>query len=297
MMRQAAVAMLAGCGLFLLLGCGSSPEPIPEEPAEAEAGPVPEYVAPTGHSAWSAYLQVMSDKERTAFLSIAGDFERRQWLRAEGVDVRAELSAKLSRGMAERDATGRIADTPDEVTRSGATSTYFYSRFNGAGRTNFWLRFEEGRLSGWNTFTVEQQDRVREVLEYQQTLMRRFNTVLRRGMGMHEIRRQAENARANLNRVELAYRETLQNDEYRGGRRVSSSDYVVAEQLQYARAQMELYEWFLGREPSRVIVHRPFETHRYESLYRDRRGNETELVVEFVFEDGRLVEWFVFYER
>jgi hypothetical protein len=248
-------------------------------------------------SRWSRYLQVMTDKERTTFLDISDNFERELWIRRNGIDVRTDLDRKLSRGISVESAKRRIDETPDEVTKRGGTTMLFYSRYNTQSRTNFWLMFESDQLVSWNAYTKERQHRERSLLDFEAKLVEKFNTVLKRGMGVNEIRRQANNARDDLNHVELATRETTSSPNYKGARRVSNGDQLIAEELLYARSRNELFSWFQGREPDHIIIHRPFETHQYFMHYRDLNDDETIVTVEFIFKDGRLQDWFVYHER
>jgi hypothetical protein len=295
-MRKAKLLFLAAviaCGtLAFTSGCSSSPavEETPEDPVMA--GPE----SPTG-SRWGQYLVVMTDLERERFMEIDGEFERNQWLRREGIDVRAELNHFLERGLNVDTVHRRLRQTPDEVMQDADTTTMFFSRYNTQSRTEFWLKFEGDSLIAWNSYTMEQQARERELLDFQQQLMRRFNTVLRRGMGMNEINRNAAGAQADLNRVERAHHERTTNPDYRGTRSVSTRDYIIAEQLLYARSRNEMFEWFHGRTPNERIIQRPFETHRYHMTHTDLRGNETLILVDFVFEDGLLANWFIYHER
>lgn len=290
-MRSSVLIVLASCGLMLAAGCSSGPE---------VRGYGPESVGTTSsptRSRWSANLQVMTDKERTTFLGIEDSFEREQWIRRNGIDVRTDLDRKLSRGISVDAAKRRIIETPDEVTKRGDTTMLFYSRFNTESRTNFWLMFESDQLVSWNAHTIEQQHRERHLLDFEAALMEKFNTVLERGIGVNEIKRQANNARDDLNRVELAHREKLGDPNYKGARSVSGGDYLIAEDLLYAKSRNELFSWFQGREPDHIIVHRPFETHQYYMTYSDLNGEETIVVAEFIFRDGLLEDWFVYHER
>lgn len=251
--------------------------------------------APT-KTRWSTYLQVMSDKERTTFLDIDDNFEREMWLRRNGIDVRADLHGKLSRGISVDAAKRRIEEPVDAETRDGRTVMLFFSRYNTESRTNFYLKFEGDQLVTWNSYTLADQAREEELIEFESRLMRKFDTVLEKGMGPVAIRKQAENAQADLNRVEVAHREKV-TDDFKGARKVSYSDYIVAEQLLYAKTRNELYAWFQGREPDKVIIHRPFENHLYYMTHKDVRGNETLITAEFVFENGQLASWYVYHER
>lgn len=291
-MRIALIFML-GAAVALLAACGSSPPEVRGPGPEAVAQP---YSTPS-QSRWGSFLVVMTDKERGEFLDIEGDSQREQWLRRTGIDVRAELSQQLSRGISEEAARRRVGGSPDEALRDGRTATLFYSRFNTQSMTYFWLKFENDQLVSWNSYTREQQDRERELLAFEQRLLRKFDTVLERGMGMNAINRQAAAAREDLNQVELAHRERTADSDYRDGRSVSSRDYIIAEQLLYARTRNELFEWFQGRQPDHVISQDPFERHRYNMLHTDLRGKETVVTAEFVFESGTLKDWFVFHER
>jgi hypothetical protein len=297
-MRKA-LLLLLGAPVLALAACGSTeyvePEPAVEE--EVDTFPAPEPYVPLSTNGWSRFLVVMTNKERNDFLGIDGRPEREQWLRRNGIDVRADLAEKLSRGMTIDQARRGIAESPDEVLRDGDTTTMFFSRYNTLSFTHFWLKFEDGKLLSWNSYTREQQDRERELLDFQQRLMRKFNTVLERGMGMNAINRQAAAARDDLNRVQTAHRERTEDADYRAGRSVSARDYIIAEQLLYAQTRNELFEWFQGRIPDQIIHQRPFETHRYYLLHRDLRGNETLVTAEFVFEGGALKDWFVYHER
>lgn len=290
-MRKA-LLLFACVAALVLAACGSS-EKFPGRGPTAIDQPSG---APT-RSRWSQYLVVMTDKERTEFLDIQGEFEREQWVRRNGIDVRADLSRRLARGISVEAAKRRILEVPDETHKHGRSTYLFYSRFNTASRTHFWLRFENDQLLSWNSYTQEQQDRERELIEFETRLMRKFDTVLAKGMGVAEIKRQADNARQDLNKVEMAYRERMADPNYKGGRNVGSRDYIIAENLLYARTRNELFEWFQGREADKIIIHRPFETHQYYMLHRDIRGVERIVTAEFVFENGGLVDWFVFHER
>lgn len=289
-MRKA-LLLLLGIVVVAIGGCASS-EDFPGRGPEALGGPAS---APT-RSPWSQYVTVMTDKERTTFLDIEGSFEREQWIRRQGIDVRADLARRLARGISVEAAKRRIIEVPDETRRTGRTTYLFYSRYNTTSRTHFWLRFEDDQLLSWNSYTQEAQDRERELLEFEQRLMRKFDTVLRKGMGVNEIRRQADNARQDLNKVEMAYRERIADPNYKAGRNVGNRDYIIAEQLLYAKTRNELFEWFQGREPDKIIIHRPFETHQYNMVHTDIRGVERIVTAEFVFENGALVDWFVFHE-
>lgn len=251
--------------------------------------------APT-KTRWSSQLQVMTDKERTEFLDIDDDFEREMWLRRNGIDVRADLHAKLSRGISVDAAKRRISEPVDAETRDGRTVMLFFSRYNTESRTNFYLKFEGDQLVTWNSYTLAQQSREEELIEFEARLMRKFDTVLEKGMGPAAIRKQAENAQSDLNRVEVAHRESI-TDDFKGARKVSYSDYIIAEQLLYAKTRNELFAWFQGREPDKVIIHRPFENHLYYMTHKDIRGNETLITAEFVYESGQLAAWYVYHER
>lgn len=287
-----ALLLLLAVGVAFIGAC-SSTESFPGRGPEGLDQPSG---APT-RSRWSQYLIVMSDKERTEFLDVEGEFEREQWIRRRGIDVRADLSRRLARGISVEAARRRIIEVPDETHRHGRSTYLFYSRYNTTSRTHFWLRFENDQLLSWNSYTQHEQDRERELIDFENRLMRKFDTVLEKGMGIQEIKRQADNARQDLNKVEMAYRERLGDPNYKAGRNVGSRDYIIAENLLYAKTRNELFEWFQGREPDKIIIHRPFETHQYYMLHRDIRGVERIVTAEFVFENGGLVDWFVFHER
>lgn len=291
-MRTALMLML-GAAVTVLAACGSSP------PQARGSGPqaVSHQLNAPSRSRWSPYLVVMTDKERAEFLDIEEDAERETWLRRTGIDVRADLSQQLSRGLSEEAARRRVGGTPDEAMRDGRSATLFYSRYNTQSMTYFWMKFENDQLLSWNSYTREQQDRERELLAFEQRLLRKFDTVLERGMGMNAINRQAAAARNDLNQVELAHRERTSDADYREGRSVSSRDYIIAEQLLYARTRNELFEWFQGRQPDRIFQQDPFERHLYNMVHTDTRGKETTVTAEFVFESGTLKDWFVYHER
>jgi hypothetical protein len=281
--------MLAGA--LLVAGCSSGPTAYGDGPETVGS------VSTPTKSRWSAYLQVMSDKERTSFLDIADTFDREQWIRRNGIDVRADLHRRLSRGISIDAAKRRIEEVPDEVTKRGDSTMLFYSRYNTESRTNFWLLFRSDQLLSWNAHTIAEQDRQRHLLEFESALLDTFDTVLERGIGINEIKRNANNARDDLNKVELQHREKIGDPDYKGARQVSPSNYLVAEDLLYARSRNELFSWFQGREPDHIIIHRPFETHQYYMTYTDLRGNETTVTAEFIFENGLLQDWFVYHER
>ncbi|MCB9894622.1 MAG: hypothetical protein H6839_09245 [Planctomycetes bacterium] len=282
--------VLAGA-LALVAGCSSGPEVRGDGPTAVGT------VSTPTKSRWSTYLQVMSDKERTTFLDIADSFEREQWIRRNGIDVRADLDRRLSRGISVDAAKRRIEEAPDEVTKRGDSTMIFYSRYNTESRTNFWLLFRADQLVSWNAHTIAEQDRERHLLEFESALMDKFDTVLKRGIGMAEINRNADNARDDLNRVELHHREKIGDPDFKGARQVSSDNYLAAEDLLYARSRNELFEWFQGREPDHIIIHRPFETHQYFMTYTDLDGTLTVVTAEFIFENGLLQDWFVYHER
>jgi hypothetical protein len=296
-MRFYAAFAFALCAL-VVGACSSGPEVRGSGPTATGS------VSTPTKSRWSKYLQVMTDLERTTFLDIEDSFEREQWLRRNGIDVRADLDNRLSRGISVDSAKRRILEAPDEITKRGDTTMMFYSRYNTESRTNFWLLFKSDQLVSWNAHTIAQQERERALLEFESRLMEQFDTVLRRGIGVAEIRRQAENARDNLNKIELAHRERLGDPKYKGVRSVSSGDYLIAEDLLYAMSRAELFAWFLAsgsnkgtREPDHIIIHRPYETHQYYMNHTDLRGNETRVIAEFIFMNGLLEDWFVYHER
>lgn len=286
------LVLLCAGALLLVAGCSSGPEVRGSGPEAVGSGPS----APS-RSQWTRLLNVMSDKERVEFQRVKDDFERNQWIRRYGIDVRADLADKLARGISVEAARRRIIEVPDETVRDGRTTMLFYSRFNTESHTNFWLKFENDQLLSWNAYTEAHQRRERDVLNFEADLMRNFDIVLERGMGMHQIRRQANNAQEDLNRVELAHRERIYSDEYKGTGKVSYSDYILAEHLLLARSRNQMFKWFQGRTPDKVTIHRPYETHQYYVLHTDIRGNETVVTVEFVFLNGLLEAWHVFHDR
>jgi hypothetical protein len=288
-----AFTLLLGVAAALSFGCGST-EPFPGRGPEVVDQPR----TPPVRSRWSPYLVVMTDKERTEFLGMQDEAQRELWLRRTGIDVRADLAQRLSRGISVEAARGRIVEVPDHTQREGDTTTLFYSRFNTESRTFYWLKFESDQLVSWNSYTREQQDRERELLQFEQKLTRKFDATLERGMGMNEINRQAAAARADLNRVQDTFRETLADPDYRGVyTKPGSRSYLVAESLLNAQTRNELFEWFQGRAPDKILVQHPFETHRYYTTYTDLRGRETVITVEFVFENNLLRDWFVYHEN
>jgi hypothetical protein len=290
-MRLRNLLVLAAFSAVALAGCSSGPEVRGDGPQTVGATSVP------SKSRWSNYLQVMSDKERIQFLDIEDTFDREQWIRRNGIDVRSDLSRRLARGISVDAAKRRILETPDEVTKRGDTTMMFYSRYNTESRTNFWLLFKADQLVSWNAHSEGQMDRERHLLDFESRLMQKFDTVLRRGMGIAEIRRQAENARENLNKVTLAHGERLADPAYKGVRSVSSGDYLIAEDVLYAMKRDELFAWFQGREANHIIIHRPYETHQYFMTHTDLDGTETQVVAEFIFMNGLLEDWFVYHER
>ena len=289
-MRIGVMLVLVATGL-MLCACSSSPEVRGSGPEAVGS------VSTPTKSRWSRYLQVMTDLERTTFLNLEDSFEREQWVRRNGIDVRADLNTRLSRGISVDAAKRRIVEMPDEVSKKGSTTMLFYSRFNTESRTNFWLLFRGDQLVSWNAHTKAQMDRERDLLEFESSLMDKFDTVLEKGMGIKEISRQADNARDDLNRTELAHRERIGDPNYKGVRSVSSGDYLIAEDLLYARDRNELFAWFQGRQPDHIIIHRPYETHQYFMTYTDLKGNETIVTAEFIFMNGLLQDWFVYHER
>jgi len=277
-----------------LAACQSSPEPQGEGPRDMRPPSAP------SRSQWNAYLRSMSENERLEFLAIQDDTARMQWLRRTGIDVRTDLDGRLARGLTVADARARIPEKPEDISRDGTTTMLFYSRFNTQSRTNFYLLFEADQLVSWNSFTLEKQERQKSLLDYEARLMKKFNIMLRRGMGMNAIRRQAENAQADENSARIAVSETLQgsrNRTYRGAGQATFSDYVVAESLLYAKDRNELYSWFLNRQPDKVVSQQPYERHLYYVPHRDARGNDATVIVELVFLNGQLEAWYVFHEE
>ena len=291
-MRLRNVFVLTGCALLMLAGCSSS------GPEVRGSGPeTMGTVSTPTKSRWSKYLQVMTDLERVTFLDIEDNLEREQWIRRNGIDVRADLNTRLAKGISVDAAKRRILEPPDEVTKRGDTTMMFYSRYNTQSRTNFWLLFKADQLVSWNAYTEASMDAERHLLDFESRLMDKFDTVLERGMGISEIRRQAENAREDLNRVSLAHGERMSNEKYKGVRSVSSGDYLIAEDMLYALQRDELFAWFQGREANHIIIHRPYETHQYFMTHTDLDGTETQVVAEFIFMNGLLEDWFVYHER
>jgi hypothetical protein len=284
-------ALLLTAFIVTLAGCSSGPEVRGNGPQARGT------VSTPTKSQWTKYLQVMTDLERVTFLDIEDDTERKQWIRRNGIDVRADLDTRLARGISVDAAKRRILEAPDEITKRGDTTMMFYSRFNTESRTNFWLLFKSDQLVSWNAHTEAKQDSERHLLDFESRLMEKFDTVLTRGMGIVEIRRQAENARDNLNKVSLAHGERMGSDEYKGVRSVSSGDYLIAEDMLYALQRDELFAWFQGREPNHIVIHRPYETHQYFMTHTDLDGTETQVVAEFIFMNGLLEDWFVYHER
>lgn len=289
-MRKASLLLSAIC-LALLAGCSSGPEVRGNAPEAIGTASTPT------KTRWSPFLQVMTDKERLEFLDIQDSFDREQWIRRKGIDVRSDLHNRLARGISVESARRRIIEVPDEISRDGTTTMLFYSRYNTQSRTNFYLMFESDQLVSWNSYTLEEQERERSLLEFESKLMRKFNTVLEVGMGAPAIRKQAENAQSDLNRVELAHREKISNPDFKGAGKATFSDYIVAESLLYAKNRAELFAWFQGRQADKIIVHRPFETHQYYMTHKDIRGRETVVIAEFVFESGALQAWYVYHEK
>ncbi len=279
---------------MFVASCSSDPE---------VRGNGPEYVgnatAPT-RTRWSRYLQVMSDKERITFMEIEDDFDREQWIRREGIDVREELSRKLARGMSVAAAKSRMDGKPDEEIDRNDSTMLFYSAFNTRSRTNVYLKFDADSLTSWGSYTIEQQDRQRDLLNFESDLMRLFNRVLKRGMAPSTIRNTAKNAQEDVNRTRLANRDYLDNREEQDGalkHKSNTYDFVVEESLLLAEMRNDLYAWFRGREPDEVILHRPFETHRYKVDFKSRRGYEETVIVDFVYKSGMLEEWYVYHDE
>jgi hypothetical protein len=97
--------------------------------------------------------------------------------------------------------------------------------------------------------------------------------------------------------VELTLRDKLASDAYKGAGKATFSDYIVAENLMYARDKNELFSWFQNRQPDRVITQLPFERHQYFMAHKDPRGNENIVIAEFVFLNGLLEAWYVYHEE
>ncbi|MHC4841144.1 MAG: hypothetical protein ACYTDT_09350 [Planctomycetota bacterium] len=247
-------------------------------------------------SRWGKYLEVMTDKERDEFFGISDTFDRNQWIRTNGMDVRVDLAKVLSKGMSKSAAKKSVKDPVEDTVDNGDSHMAFYSRFNTVSRTNYYLVFHKGKLASWHSYTREDQDRNRELFAFESKLMRKFDTVLEVGMGVNEIRRQAENARNDLNRVKVATRDVTSEDTYKGVRSASYGNYIIAEQLLLAESRNELFKWFQGRDADKIVVQRPYENHQYYMVHKDLRGNETVVIAEFVFRDGLLKRWFVYHE-
>ncbi len=248
-------------------------------------------------STWGKYLDVMTDKERDEFFAISDSFERKQWVRRNGVDVRADLAKKLTKGLKKGAAMKRIKDRVEDTIENGDSTLVLYSRFNTVSRTNFYLVFHKNTLASWGSYTRENQDRNREVFDFESRLMRKFDTVLKVDMGANEIRKQAENARKGLNDVKIATRDVTGEPDYKGTHTNSYANYIVAEQILLAETRNELFKWFQGRDADKVLVQRPYETHQYYMLYTAADGAETVITAEFVFKDGLLKRWFVYHEK
>ena len=239
----------------------------------------------------------MTNRERETFLDIFGGFDRQQWIRRQGIDVRADLNRQLSRGISVLAAKKRLSDPLELTDKRGNTTMLYYSRFNTQSRTSYYLKFRDDQLVSWNAYTREQQDRQRGLLAFENRLMRRFDITLERGMGIRAIKSQAKFARDQLNRVELALRDTITSDEYKGVGKPSASDYIVAETILLAQSRNELFAWFYNREPDKIVIHRPFETHQYFLSYKSVRGDTETVIVEFVFRGGLLEVWYVYHDR
>ncbi|MDH5642054.1 MAG: hypothetical protein OEY28_12235, partial [Nitrospira sp.] len=282
------------CALFLPLvtvACGSDPEPMGRGPE------VVEEVRARHATRWSRYLEVMSDKERLEFFEIDEDDDRDQWLRRNGLDVRADLHARLEVGLSVSAAKNRMRDEIDEEVRRGDETTLHYSRFNTLSRTNYYLHFVNDRLEGWDAYTTEAQDRDRGLREFEQRLRRRFDITLKVGMGPDAIRKLATNAQRHLDDVRAAHAEELNSGDYKGGQTPSSTGYIIDEQIRLAESRNALYAWFNNREPDEEIVHGHRVTHRYLISYKSLRGRTETVTVDFMFNDGRLAKWYVYHEE
>jgi hypothetical protein len=317
-MRYAFIcALLAG----LIAGCSSGPEAMGEGPQPLGTTNAP---AP---GPWSKYIQVMTERERLEFLNILEDKERKLWLARKGIDVRAELADRLSRGISVEAAKRRISDPLDHEDKRGNETMLYYSRYNTESRTNYYLTFRSDQLTNWNTYTLAEQQRTLGLITFENELMRKFDAYLKVDMGPGAIRSLGVQAKKNLDNTQLALRERISDPNYKGpvevvvengpdgkprnvAKRGGSRETVyhhpyyederrgaeVEEQIELARGKSELLSWF-DREPDYKIIHRPFETHQFFLTYKSMRGEIETVTVEFVYRDGLLKEWYVYHEE
>ncbi|MCC6575371.1 MAG: hypothetical protein IT462_16465 [Planctomycetes bacterium] len=322
-MRKLCV-LLALTAASVIAGCAG-----PKADVRGE-GPDATPTTRTAHHAtqWQQYLRVMSERERIEFLNILGDADRRQWVRTNGIDVRAELANKLARGITMETAKRRLNDPVESQETRGDATMLYYSRFNGDTRTNYYLKFESNQLVNWNTYTIAQQDRTLDLVTFEAEISRRLDIALRPGMGAHQITQLANLARKRLDDVmQGPYRERITNtdadghNDYKrrvkieidektgkyvaktadGGSEVivhrpGADNYLVEEQVLLTTAQADFLGWF-ALEPSRKIIHRPFETHLFYIPYKNKRGKAETVIVEFSYKDGLLEQWFVYHDE
>lgn len=317
-MRYALIcAFMAG----LIAGCSSGPSAMGEGPQPMGRGNTPQ------PGAWSKYIQVMTERERLEFLNIMDDKDRRQWIARKGIDVRAELSERLSRGISVEAAKRRINDPLDSESKRGNETMLYYSRFNTESRTNYYLTFRSDQLTNWNTYTLAEQQRTMGLVSFENELMRKFDAYLEPGMGPETIRSLGTQAKKNLDNTNLALRERLSDPNFKGSvevvveagpdgkprnvaRRGGTRETIyhhpyyederkgaeVEEQLLLARGKADFLAWF-DRDADYKIIHRPFETHQFFLTYKSARGEIETVTVEFVYRDGLLEEWYVYHEE
>jgi hypothetical protein len=315
-MRYALIFALAFL-VFATAACSSKPKPVGDgpQPIGGKGAPQP--------GAWSKYIQVMSERERLEFHAIIDDEDRRTWVARNGIDVRAELAERLSRGISVEAAKRRITDTLEHEDKRGLDTSLFYSRYNTESRTKYYLNFRSDQLVSWNTYTLAQQDRTLALVKFVVELLRKFDAYLERGMGPETIRSLGSRSKKHLDDVNLINREALSNPDYKGAVEVKSEvgpdgkprnvasrggtresrfnkpdfkNYLVAEQVLLAESKAEMLAWF-DRDPDRKIVHRPFETHQFFLQYKPVRGKAEVVTVEFVYREGLLEDWFVYHEE
>jgi len=312
-------ALICALSLLALISgaCSSSRDVQGEGPRAIGSGEAPQ------PGPWSKYVQVMTERERLEFLEIIDDSERKLWLARNGVDVRAELATRLSRGISVDAAKRRINDPLDAEDKRGGDTMLYYSRYNTQSRTNYYLHFRADQLMSWNTYTLEQQERTLGLVQFETELVRKFDAYLERGMGPATIRSLGSNSKKHLDNTNLALRERTSDGDYkgpvevvtetgpdgkprnvakRGGTKESTfnrpdfKNYAVAEQVLLAQTKADMLAWF-DREPDNKIAHRPFENHLFYLPYKSVRGATETVIVEFVFRDGRLEDWFVYHDE
>ena len=291
-MLRSLLALIALSGMFT--ACTTVPaDTFNTNEDKPTSGPLQVTADAAGASAFSPYTAVMTPSERYQFSALKESDHQWRYIRGQGIDVRREMADRLQVGMDKPTVKAALAGL-DGVPMKRKDGSLLYRVYNGTSSTYMSCSFgSEGALVSWVSYTDNEVAHHSSIEEASEDLRVRLDAVLRKGMGVNEIRRSVNKAKQLVAEFETQMRDRVTSEDSYSGMHAPSEDgdFHVAAEIHRARAIVKAYE-VLDRDPDHIRreVNSEYWYHIVPSMLDDDRY----IVIEYRFEHSKLISWYVY---